>query len=118
MTFTAPEGLGNASITGPGDLASVNLEGVLIFDGGDNQNWTISNMEFKEFDLSIGMFNGAGGSDAYNNLTITNNTFNIATDLNTVVVPRCKPKTSESIIHLARIKQFPIIHLMYRRWSE
>ncbi|MBK8485895.1 MAG: hypothetical protein IPL31_16470 [Saprospiraceae bacterium] len=75
MTFTAPEGLGNASITESGDLASVNLEGVLIFDGGDNQNWTISNMEFKEFDLSIGMFNGAGGSDAYNNLTITNNTF-------------------------------------------
>ncbi|MFZ1296405.1 MAG: LamG-like jellyroll fold domain-containing protein, partial [Saprospiraceae bacterium] len=87
VTFTAPEGLGNASINGPGDLATANLEGVLIFDGGDNQNWTISNMEFKEFDLAIGMFNGAGGSDAFNGTTITNNTFNIATDLNAVVAP-------------------------------
>jgi VCBS repeat-containing protein len=85
VSFTAPEGLGNASINGPGDLATANLEGVLVFDGGDNQNWTISNMEFKEFDLSIGMFNGAGGSDAFNGTTITNNTFNIATDLNAVV---------------------------------
>lgn len=67
ITFTAPEGLGTASITGPGDLAAVNLEGVLFFDGGDNQNWTISNMEFKEFDLSIYMGNGAGGTDAFNN---------------------------------------------------
>ncbi|MBL7822498.1 MAG: HYR domain-containing protein, partial [Saprospiraceae bacterium] len=87
VTFTAPEGLSTASINGPGDLPAVNLEGVLVFDGGDNQNWTISNMEFKEFDLSIGMFNGAGGSDAFNNTTITNNTFNIATDLNAVVAP-------------------------------
>ena len=87
VTFTAPEGLGNASINGPGDLTTANLEGVLVFDGGDNQNWTISNMEFKEFDLSIGMFNGAGGSDAFNGTTITNNTFNIATDLNAVVAP-------------------------------
>ncbi|MBK9960933.1 MAG: hypothetical protein IPP06_06260 [Saprospiraceae bacterium] len=87
VTFTAPEGLSTASINGPGDLPAVNLEGVLVFDGGDNQNWTISNMEFKEFDLSIGMFNGAGGTDAFNNTTITNNTFNIATDLNPVVAP-------------------------------
>ncbi|MBK6698525.1 MAG: HYR domain-containing protein [Saprospiraceae bacterium] len=87
ITFTAPEGLGTASITGPGDLAAVNLEGVLFFDGGDNQNWTISNMEFKEFDLSIYMGNGAGGTDAFNNTTITNNTFNIATDLNAVTAP-------------------------------
>ncbi|MBK6859733.1 MAG: HYR domain-containing protein [Saprospiraceae bacterium] len=87
VTFTAPEGLGNASINGPGDLAAANLEGVLIFDGGDNQNWTISNMEFKEFDLSIGMFNGAGGTDAFNGTTITNNTFNIATDLNAIAAP-------------------------------
>lgn len=85
VSFTAPEGLGNASINGPGDLATANLEDAPVFDGGDNQNWTISNMEFKEFDLSIGMFNGAGGSDAFNGTTITNNTFNIATDLNAVV---------------------------------
>jgi hypothetical protein len=87
VTFTAPMGLGTASIQGPGDLAAVNLEGVLIFDGGDNQGWTISNMEFLDFDLTIGMFNGAGGSDAFNNTTITNNHIRIATDLNPVVAP-------------------------------
>ena len=87
VTFTAPLGLGTATIQGPGDLAAVNLEGVLVFDGGDNQNWTISNMEFLDFDLSIGMFNGAGGTDAFNNTTITNNTFRIANDLNATVAP-------------------------------
>ena len=61
VTFTA-DNLGDGTIQGPGDLAAVNLEGVLVFDGGDNQNWTISNIRFLDFDLAIGMFNGAGGS--------------------------------------------------------
>ena len=87
ITFTAPEGLGIASITGPGDLPTANLEGVLVFDGGDNQNWTISNIEFSEFDMPIGMFNGSGGTDAFNGTTITNNRFNIAKDLNSTVAP-------------------------------
>ena len=87
ITFTAPEGLGTAIIQGPGDLAAANLEGVLVFDGGDNQNWTISNMEFREFDLSIGMFNGSGGADAFNNTMITNNHIRIPADLNTIAAP-------------------------------
>ena len=87
VTLTAPDGLGTASIQGPGDLAAANLEGVLVFDGGDNQNWTISNLDFLDFDLTIGMFNGAGGTDAFNGTTITNNHIRIATDLNTVVAP-------------------------------
>ena len=87
VTFTAPMGAGTASIQGPGDLAAIDLESVLVFDGGDNQGWTISNMTFSGFDLSIGMFNGAGGSDAYNNTTITNNVFNIPTDLNATAAP-------------------------------
>jgi hypothetical protein len=86
VTITATA-LGTARIQGPGDLAAVNLEGVFVFDGGDNQNWTISNLEIFDFDLSIGMFNGAGGSDAYNGTTITNNHIRIATDLNSVVAP-------------------------------
>jgi hypothetical protein len=85
VTFTAPLGL--TSIQGPGDLAAANLEGVLVFDGGDNQGWTISNLTFSNFDLSIGMFNGAGGIDAFNNTIITGNIFNIATDLNIVDAP-------------------------------
>ena len=33
------------------------------------------------------MFNGAGGIDAFNGTTITNNIFNIPTDLNAIVAP-------------------------------
>jgi hypothetical protein len=72
VTFTA-DNLGDGSIQGPGDLAGVDLEGVFFFNGGDNQNWTISNIRFLDFDLAIGMFFGAGGSDAFNNTHITNN---------------------------------------------
>ena len=86
VTFTA-DNLGDATIQGPGDLAGVNLEGVLVFDGGDNQNWTISNIRFLDFDLAIGMFNGAGGADAFNNTHITNNYIRIASDLNATVAP-------------------------------
>jgi Right handed beta helix region/SprB repeat len=87
VTFTAPDGLGTATIQGPGDLAGVNLEGVLVFDGGDNQNWTISNMRFYDFDLPIYMGNGAGGTDAFNNTTITNNAFRLPKDLNAIAAP-------------------------------
>lgn len=87
VTFTAPAGLGAASIEGPGDLAAANLEGVFYFDGGDNQAWTISNLTFNQFDMPIGMFFGAGGTDAFNNTTINNNIFNLATDLNAIVAP-------------------------------
>ena len=87
VTFTGTLGLGTAFINGPGDLAGANLEGALVFDGGDNQNWTISNMTFSGLDMPIGMFNGAGGSDAYNGTTITNNIINLPNDLNTTVAP-------------------------------
>jgi uncharacterized delta-60 repeat protein len=81
VTVTAPGGLGSAEIKGPGDLPTENLEGVFVFDGGDNKNWTISNLRIVDFDLSIGMFSGAGGSDAFDNTTITNNYIRIPTDL-------------------------------------
>lgn len=87
VTFTAPLGIGTATIKGPGDLPGANLEGVLYFEGGDNQNWTISNMTFTDFDMSIGMFFGVGGTDAFNNTNITGNIFNMATDLNATVAP-------------------------------
>jgi hypothetical protein len=86
ITLTAAS-LGAATIQGPGDLAAVNLEGFLVFDGGDNQSWIISNLQIYDFDLGIGMFNGAGGVDAFNNTTITNNRIRIPTDLNSVVAP-------------------------------
>jgi len=86
VTVTAAS-LGSATIQGPGDLAAVNLEGFLVFDGGDNQNWTISNLRILDFDLSIGFFNGAGGVDAFNGTILQNNFIRIPTDLNAVVAP-------------------------------
>jgi hypothetical protein len=79
--------LGDATIQGPGDLAGVDLEGFLVFDGGPNQGWTISNLRILDFDLSIGMFNGAGGVDAFSNTTIQNNLIRIPNDLNATVAP-------------------------------
>jgi len=86
VTITAAA-LGDATIQGPGDLAGVNLEGVFVFDGGDNQNWTISNLQIYDFDLSIAFFNGAGGTDAFNGTTITNNRIRVPADLNATVAP-------------------------------
>jgi uncharacterized repeat protein (TIGR01451 family) len=80
-------GLGSTRIQGPGDLAARNLEGVFNFAGGDNQNWTISNLEIFDFDLAIGMFSGAGGADAYNSTRILNNHIRIPADLNATVAP-------------------------------
>ena len=86
ITFTASS-LGSATIQGPGDLGAVNLEGVMYFDGGDNQGWILSNIRYLDFDLAIGMFNGAGGSDAFNGTQIINNYIRIPSDLNTAVAP-------------------------------
>ena len=85
VTFTAPIGLGDARISGPGDLASVNLEGTLNFWLGNNRNWTISNMEIFDFDMAIGMF--FVGTTDYNNTVITNNHIRIPADLNTTIAP-------------------------------
>ncbi len=86
ITFTAASP-GAATIQGPGDLPALNLEGVMIFDGGDNQNWTLSNINYFDFDLAIGFFNGAGGTDAFNGTQILNNHIRIARDLNAVAAP-------------------------------
>jgi uncharacterized repeat protein (TIGR01451 family) len=84
VTLTATS-LGSATIQGPGDLPAVNLEGFLLFDGGPNPNWTISNLRILDFDLSIGMF--ATSVTAFNNTKIQNNFIRIPTDLNATVAP-------------------------------
>ena len=48
---------------------------------------TISNLEIFDFDLGIGTFNGAGGTDAFNGTQILNNHFRIPADLNATVAP-------------------------------
>ena len=62
-------------------MPAVDLEGVFFFNGGDNQNWTISNIRFLDFDIAIGMFSGAGGADAFNNTHISNNYIRLAADV-------------------------------------
>jgi hypothetical protein len=87
ITITAAN-LGAATIQGPGDLPGFDFEGVfLFFNDGDNQNWTFSNLRILDFDLAIGMFNGAGGSDAYNNTHIVNNYIRVPADLNATAAP-------------------------------
>lgn len=94
----APAGLNNVTITaaslgagrieGPGDLPGANLEGVFqFFSGGTNQNWTISNIEFVDFDNPIGFYFNGGPTNLYNNTTITNNYILVARDLNATVAP-------------------------------
>lgn len=87
VTLTATS-LGSATIQGPGDLAALDLEGFLYFDGaGDNPSWTISNLRILDFDMGIGMFFGAGGADAYNDTLIYNNFIRLPQDLNGTVAP-------------------------------
>ena len=86
ITFTA-NSLGSATIQGPNDIPTVDLEAFLVFDGGDNQSWTISNLQIFDFDLGIAMFNGAGGVDAFDNTVIQNNLIRMAQDLNATAAP-------------------------------
>src|SRR5262249_22770378 len=79
--------LGSARIQGPGDLPQVNLEGVFFFNGGDNQDWQISNLEIFDFDTSIFMFQGAGGIDAFNGTAILNNHIPVPAELNATEAP-------------------------------
>ncbi|MBL8181987.1 MAG: hypothetical protein JNL64_10305, partial [Blastocatellia bacterium] len=86
VTITA-NSLGSATIQGPGDLASVNLEGVFQFySGGVNSGWTISNIEFKDFDNPIGFYQPAP-ANAFSNTTITGNAFYMGADLNATAAP-------------------------------
>jgi SdrD B-like domain/FG-GAP-like repeat/Right handed beta helix region len=86
VTITAAS-LGSARIQGPGDLPNADLEGTFVFNGGDNQNWTISNLEIFDFDLGMGFFGGAGGADAFDNTHILNNHIRVPKDLNASVAP-------------------------------
>jgi hypothetical protein len=87
VTLTASS-LGAATIQGPGDLAAINLEAFLVFDSslsGASQNWTISNLQIQDFDLSIGMF--AVAASDYDNTKIMNNYTRVPKDLDSAVAP-------------------------------
>lgn len=85
VTITAAS-LGSATVRGPGDLAVVALESPLYFNNNNAtssfQNWTISNLVFKDFDMTIGCDLNGGNTTAYNNLKILNNQIDIPEDRN------------------------------------
>lgn len=74
-------------VQGPGDLMGANLEAVFVFAGGDNKDWIIENLEIKDIDMAIAFFNGAGGTDAFNNVKVRNNKIWIPKDLNIIDAP-------------------------------
>jgi uncharacterized repeat protein (TIGR01451 family) len=84
VTFTATA-LGAASIQGPGDLPQLDLESFLYFDGDNYQDWTVSNLDIRDFDMGLGFFAGVAG--AFDNLTVTGNRIRLAADRNGVVSP-------------------------------
>ena len=73
-------------IQGPGDRPQLDLESFLFFDGSNYHGWTVSNLDIRDFDLSVGMISEAGG--AFDNVTVTNNHIRVATDLNGAAFPR------------------------------
>lgn len=85
VTITAAS-LGSAIIRGPGDLAVVALESPLYFNNNNAtssfQNWTISNLTIRDFDVSVACDYNGGNTTAYNNLKIQNNEFDIPEDRN------------------------------------
>lgn len=93
VTITAAS-LGSATIQGPGDLAGANLEGVFQYYSttnrpkGDNQNLTISNLRFVDFDNAIYYDDSAGTStSSFNGTKLLNNYILVARDLNATVAP-------------------------------
>ncbi|MBK7222633.1 MAG: hypothetical protein IPH94_15345 [Saprospiraceae bacterium] len=52
VVFTAPNGLGSASIDGPGDLAGANLEGVFILMVETTRDGPFLNLTFNQFDFA------------------------------------------------------------------
>ncbi|WP_166831109.1 Calx-beta domain-containing protein [Thalassoroseus pseudoceratinae] len=81
ITITANM-LGDATIQGPGDLPTVNLEGVFVSNFNSPDSYAgleISNLQIFDFDLGIGLFFG-GSIDQFENTTIQNNYIRLATD--------------------------------------
>lgn len=89
ITLTAQD-LGDAVIVGPGDPDDLDIfyEAFLYFFGGTYQGWTISNLDIRGFDWSLGFFFDTGGSsEDFNGLSVVNNRIEMPRDLNASVQP-------------------------------
>jgi hypothetical protein len=101
LTITA-DALGDATIQGPGDLASTDLEGALLFFDGSYQGLEVSNLEILDFDLGIGMF--FTSSTDFNDAVVTNNRIRMATDLMEIPAPPPPFSGDEVSPHQSRIR--------------
>ncbi len=81
VTITA-ENLGDATILGPGDLPTVDLEGVFRLSSDDTHDWEISRLSIFDFDLSIDAARAGGNEDARNGLQVAGNHLRLAADWN------------------------------------
>lgn len=82
ITITAST-LGSAVIQGPGELPDVYYEGFLYGWGATYQGWTISNLDVRGFEWTIGFFydGGSGGTvNDFDGLSIVGNRIEIPTD--------------------------------------
>lgn len=89
ITLTA-QNLGDAVIQGPGDSDTLDVyyEAFLYFFGGTYQGWTVSNLEIRGFEWSLGFFHGPGGStEDFNGLSVVNNRIVMPQDVNGSVQP-------------------------------
>lgn len=82
----------SATIQGPGDLASENLESFLSFSStqalSSNKNWEISNLKIKNFDVAVYQSrSGSGSFDAFEDFKFIDNEVYIPSDLNSDVAP-------------------------------
>ncbi|QDU61409.1 hypothetical protein Pan216_22650 [Planctomycetes bacterium Pan216] len=76
VTVTAAS-LGAATILGPGDLTTENLESFLVVTGGGFDGWEISNLEIVEFDMGIYM---GYQESTFEDFKILDNHFVLASD--------------------------------------
>ncbi|PWJ59373.1 putative secreted protein (Por secretion system target) [Dyadobacter jejuensis] len=80
----------SATIQGPGDLTTTSLESFLFLNskpGSSYQNWTISNLTIKDFDVAILADHNGGPTTVLNDLKILNNQFYIPADPNSIAAP-------------------------------
>src|SRR4029079_14129409 len=75
-----------AVVQGPGDLPQLDLEAFLYLEGANFHGWTISNLDVRDFDFSIGMSALNGG--AFDDVKVIGNHIRVATDLNGTTAPR------------------------------
>jgi hypothetical protein len=94
VTVTAAS-LGSATVQGPGSLTNSGTPtlspGFLAFNGGPDQNWTLSNLQVFDFNTAVNFVGGAGPQTLFKGTTITNNHIRVPAPLNQTLAPQANP---------------------------